>query len=114
MSMIKDVDNLFSPDTHEKQVFESYLQELEGDASEIIQLMQNWTSLKLLQFNDLYFQDKEAVRNLYELINTEDNPHKILKSKKQKGDTSNLEKPTKLKTSTKKKTTKATKNKKNI
>ena len=114
MSMIKDVDNLFSPDTHEKQVFESYLQELEGDASEIIQLMQNWTSLKLLQFNDLYFQDKEAVRNLYELINTEDNPHKILKSKKQKGDTSNLEKPTKLKIATKKKTTKATKNKKNI
>ena len=114
MSMIKDVDNLFSPDTHEKQVFESYLQELEGDASELIQLMQNWTSLKLLQFNDLYFQDEEAVRNLYELVKTEDNPNKMLKSKKQNGDTSNLEKPTKLKTATKKKISKTTKNKKNI
>jgi hypothetical protein len=76
MSIIKDVDNLFNPDEHEKQVFESYLQELEGDASQLIELMQNWTSLKLLQFNDLYFQDGAAVGNLYELLEQKDETKK--------------------------------------
>jgi hypothetical protein len=117
MSMIKDVDNLFSPDTHEKQVFESYLQELDGDASQLIELMQNWTSLKLLQFNDLYFQDEDAIHNLYQLINEEDdsgNNMKIRKQKKNATDSKKTTKPTNPKAATKKTTRKTIKNKKNI
>jgi hypothetical protein len=98
ISMIKDVDNLFNPDSHDKQVFESYLQELEGDASQLIELMQNWTSLKLLQFNDLYFQDEKAIRNLYQLINNEDDSKKSVNPK----------------ATTKKTSRKTIKNKKNI
>ncbi len=114
MSMIKDVDNLFSPDTHEKQVFESYLQELEGDASELIQLMQNWTLLKLLQFNDLYFQDEGAIRNLYELANQEDNSEKVVKKRKQKKIDVDLKKSTKTKAAIKKSVRKIIKNKEDI
>lgn len=101
MSMIKDVDNLFYPDTHKKQVFESYLQDLDGDASELIQLMQNWTSLKLLQFNELYFQDEKAIRNLYELIYQEKTGF-------------DLNKPTKTKVAIKKRVRKTIKNKEDI
>jgi hypothetical protein len=101
ISMIKDVDNLFNPDSHDKQVFESYLQELEGDASQLIELMQNWTSLKLLKFNDLYFQDEKAIRNLYQLINNED-------------DSKNSVKPKSPKAATKKTSRKTIKNKNNI
>ena len=114
MSMIKDVDNLFNPDTHEKQVFESYLQDLEGDASQLIELMQNWTSLKLLQFNDLYFQDEGAIRNLYELINQENNSEKVVGNRKQKKTDSGFEKPTKTKTVIKKSVRKTIKNKEDI
>jgi hypothetical protein len=114
MSMIKDVDNLFSPDTHEKQIFESYLQELDGDASQLIELMQNWTSLKLLQFNDLYFQDEDAIHNLYQLINDEDDFEKSAKTQKQKKSAPDSQKPTTLKATTKKTARKTIKNKKNI
>jgi hypothetical protein len=117
ISMIKDVDNLFNPDAHEKQVFESYLQELDGDASQLIELMQNWTSLKLLQFNDLYFQDEEAIRNLYQLLNDEDdsgNKAKTRKRKKSTTDSKNSGKSTSPKAATKKTTRKTIKNKKNI
>jgi hypothetical protein len=117
MSMIKDVDNLFSPDTHEKQIFESYLQELDGDASQLIELMQNWTSLKLLQFNDLYFQDEEAIRNLYQLLNDEDDSGNKAKTRKRKKSTTNSKNSTKsasLKATTKKTARKTIKNKKNI
>lgn len=114
ISMIKDVDNLFSPDTHEKQVFESYLQELEGDASQLIELMQNWTSLKLLQFNDLYFQDEGAIRNLYELVNQENNSEKVVRNRKQKKTDSDLKKQTKTKAVIKKSVRKIIKNKEDI
>jgi hypothetical protein len=117
LSMIKDVDNLFSPDTHEKQIFESYLQELDGDASQLIELMQNWTSLKLLQFNDLYFQDEDAIHNLYQLINDEDdsgNKAETRKQKKSTVDSKNSAKPTSSKATTKKTARKTIKNKKNI
>ncbi len=114
MSMIKDVDNLFSPDTHEKQIFESYLQELDGDASQLIELMQNWTSLKLLQFNDLYFQDEDAIHNLYQLINDEDDFEKNAKTQKRKKSAPDSKKPTTPKATTKKTARKTIKNKKNI
>jgi hypothetical protein len=114
MSMIKDVDNLFNPDAHEKQVFESYLQELDGDASQLIELMQNWTSLKLLQFNDLYFQDEEAIRNLYQLINEEDDSGNNVKTQKRKNSAPDSKKPTTLKAKTKKTARKTIKKKKNI
>ena len=114
MSMIKDVDNLFNPDTHEKQVFESYLQDLEGDASQLIELMQNWTSLKLLQFNDLYFQDEGAIRNLYELVNQENNSEKVVRNRKQKKTDQDLKKQTKTKAIIKKSVRKTIKNKEDI
>ena len=114
MSMIKDVDNLFDPDAHEKQIFESYLQELDGDASQLIELMQNWTSLKLLQFNDLYFQDEDAIHNLYQLINDEDDFEKSAKTQKRKKSAPDSKKPTTPKATTKKTARKTIKNKKNI
>jgi hypothetical protein len=83
ISMIKDIDAMFSPERHERQIFESYTEELYGSADQIINLMQEWTSLKLLQFNNLYFQDENAVMTLYKLIE-ESNAFEKLKEKKQK------------------------------
>jgi len=114
MSMIKDVDNLFYPDSHEKQVFESYLQDLEGDASQLIELMQNWTSLKLLQFNNLYFQDGNAIKNLRELINNEDDSGNETKTRKRKKRATDSKNPVKPKATTKKTTRKTIKNEEDI
>ena len=68
VSMIRDIDNMFSPDSHEKQIFESYVQDFSGNASELIEIMQDWTASKLSQFNDLYFQDKRAIHSLHKLL----------------------------------------------
>lgn len=114
MSMIKDVDNLFDPDSHEKQVFESYLQDLEGDASQLIELMQNWTSLKLLQFNDLYFQDGNAIKNLYQLINNEDDSKNNAKTRKRKKSATDSKSYVKPKAKIKKTARKTIKNKEDI
>jgi hypothetical protein len=82
ISMIRDVNNMFSPDEHDKQIFESYVQDLNGNASEIIKLMQDWTSLKLLQFTELYFQDHDAIQNLRELLTYEEESKKNIKKTK--------------------------------
>lgn len=68
LSMIKDINGMFDPEIHERQIFESYVQEMNGSADDILKLMQDWTQLKILQFNDLYFQDEEAVSSLYALL----------------------------------------------
>lgn len=99
LSMIKDIDAMFNPEWHERQIFESYTEDLNGSADQLIKLMQEWTSLKLLQFNDFYFQDEKAVFSLYKLIE----------------DAKKLEKKTevgKIKTKVKKSTTKKSSTKK--
>jgi hypothetical protein len=73
--------------------------------------------LKLLQFNDLYFQDEDAIHNLYQLINDEDDSRNKAKTRKQKKstvDSKNSAKPTSSKATTKKTARKTIKNKKNI
>ena len=83
LSMIKDIDNIFHPEMHERQIFESYVDELSGGADELIKLMQDWTSLKLIQFNNFYFQDEHAVSNLYKFLeNFEKNSKKTKITKK--------------------------------
>ena len=69
LESIKDIDSMFIPEEYDKQIFDTFQNELFGKADEIINLMQQWTSLKLKSFNDLYFKDEIAVDNLYKLIN---------------------------------------------
>ena len=68
LESIKDIDSMFYPDQYDKQIFDTFQDELFGKADEIIKLMQQWTELKLLSFNNLYFKDKSVVDNLYKLI----------------------------------------------
>ena len=99
LSMIKDIDAMFDPEWHERQIFESYVQDLSGSADQLIKLMQEWTSLKLLQFNDLYFQDEKAVFSLYKLIEDSKKLEKKTESAKIK---TKVKKPTTKKPSSKK------------
>jgi len=105
ISMIKDIDAMFDPERHERQIFESYTENLSGESGELIKLMQEWTSLKLLQFNDLYFQDEGAVYSLYKLM--EDAKKSEIKTKSKTAAKNKIKKPT-----TKKQTNKKTLNKK--
>jgi len=82
LSMIRDIDNMFNPENHDKQIFESYVQNLNGNASDLLKLMQDWTSLKLLQFTELYFQDHDAIQNLRELLVQEEESKKNTKKTK--------------------------------
>jgi len=66
--LIKDIDSLFEPEKYNKQIFDSFQEEIFANASELIKLMQEWTDLKLSVFNNLYFKDANAVENLYKLI----------------------------------------------
>lgn len=69
MTVIKDIDSMFSVENYNKQVFDTFQNDLFGTADQVIKLMQDWTSLKLINFNDLYFQDDYAIKNLSNLIN---------------------------------------------
>lgn len=68
LSIIKDIDSMFSGENYNKQVFDTFQNELYGTTDQIIKLMQNWTSLKLLSFNDMYFKNQSAVESLSYLI----------------------------------------------
>ena len=68
LESIKDIDSMFYPDQYDKQIFDTFQDELFGKADEIIKLMQEWTELKLLSFNNLYFKDESAIDNLRKLI----------------------------------------------
>lgn len=68
LELIKDIDYLFEPEKYDKQIFDTFHVEIAASASELIKLMQQWTNLKLLTFNNLYFKDFEAVENLHKLI----------------------------------------------
>jgi predicted transcriptional regulator len=69
MTVIKDIDSMFSVENYNKQVFDTFQNDLFGTADQVIKLMQDWTALKLINFNDLYFQDDYAIKNLSNLIN---------------------------------------------
>ncbi len=82
MSFIRDIDAMFVPSIHEKQIFESYTDEIIGTSDIILSLMQDWTTLKLLEFKDLYFRDEDAVFNLYKTLeNLNNNTKKPSKSR---------------------------------
>jgi hypothetical protein len=68
LSIIKDIDSMFLGENYNKQVFDTFQNELYGTADQIIKLMQDWTSLKLLSFNDMYFKNQSAVESLSYLI----------------------------------------------
>jgi hypothetical protein len=69
MTVIKDIDSMFSVENYNKQIFDTFQNDLFGTADQVIKLMQDWTALKLINFNDLYFQDESAIKNLSNLIN---------------------------------------------
>jgi hypothetical protein len=50
---LKDVDSLFSPDPHEKIMFDN-TESPTGSCQLMVQLMQQWTALKLIEFNNEY------------------------------------------------------------
>ena len=70
---------MFNPEKYDKQIFDTFQSEFYASADQIIKLMQDWTKLKLLSFNDLYFKDKKTVESLYKLIehNNEITKHRI-------------------------------------
>jgi len=68
LESIKDIDSMFYPEKYDKQIFDTFQSDLCASADQIIKLMQDWTTLKLKSFNDLYFKDKKTVENLYRLI----------------------------------------------
>lgn len=68
LSIIKDIDSMFLGENYNKQVFDTFQNELYGTADQIIKLMQDWTSLKLLSFNEMYFKNQSAVESLSYLI----------------------------------------------
>jgi hypothetical protein len=88
LESIKDIDSMFAPEKYDKQIFDTFQNELYGKADEIINLMQQWTLLKLQNFNDSYFRDEVAIKNLYQLINSKieinKNPKKSTKTTKSK------------------------------
>lgn len=82
LESIKDIDAMFYPEEYDKQIFDTFQNELFGGADQIAKLMQDWTDLKLLNFKDLYFKDEDAVKNLYKLIESNKDDKKIAKRKK--------------------------------
>ena len=72
LEKIKDVSSIFVPEGHNKHIIDTIQNDLNGEASELIKMLQEWTSVKLLDFNNLYFQDKDTMENLYKLISYED------------------------------------------
>jgi hypothetical protein len=68
LSIIKDIDSMFVGENYNKQLFDTFQNEFCGTADQIIKSMQDWTSLKLLSFNDMYFKNQSAVESLSYLI----------------------------------------------
>lgn len=90
MAVVKDVDSMFSVENYNKQVFDTFQNDLFGTADQIIKLMQDWTTLKLINFNNLYFQDDSAIKNLSNLITY--NKKRVIKKPTIKKDSKPLKK----------------------
>lgn len=61
VSLIKEIDTTFEPEFHDKQIFGDY-QDAVGTCSLILKLMQNWTTIKLMDFKNLYLQQSSALK----------------------------------------------------
>jgi hypothetical protein len=86
LDLIKDIDSMFNPDQYDKCIFDTFQGQITAKANEIIGLMEEWTKAKLLTFNNSYFNDNEAVENLYLLIKRGNKAESSKKDKKDKKD----------------------------
>lgn len=68
LDIIKNIDSMFSFADYDKQVFDTLNYQTSGNLDQLIKLMQEWTSLKLVKFSEMYFFDKETTNSLSNLV----------------------------------------------
>jgi hypothetical protein len=67
LMLISQIDEMFLPQKHEKQIYDSYLNESITSASYLLAIMGEWTKLKLDDFEYLYLTSAETSEQIQEL-----------------------------------------------
>lgn len=60
LKLVVAIDEYFSPNPHDKQIFDNVTISVPASASFIINLMTTWTTSKLMQFANFYKKDRKA------------------------------------------------------
>jgi hypothetical protein len=69
LTLISKIDETFLPRKHEKQIYDSYINEYSSSADYLLTIMAEWTKIKLQHFEYLYSTSEEVQQEMEKLIN---------------------------------------------
>lgn len=67
LTLISQIDEMFLPQRHEKQIYDSYISDTTAAASYLLAIMGEWTKLKLEDFEYFYFTSDEVALQIQQL-----------------------------------------------
>ena len=65
--LISQIDEIFSPKEHQKQIYDSYINEYSSSADYLLAVMAEWTKIKLQHFEYLYLSSEEIQEEIEKL-----------------------------------------------
>lgn len=67
LTLISQIDEIFLPSKHDKQIYDSYINEVESSADYLLAVMAEWTKLKLEGFEYLYLTSEDVTKQIEDL-----------------------------------------------